>query len=66
MGGQPKMACPIHKKKYLLNSGKFMDDDRCALWNFDTRVDGEGRVSVRLPLQSVRLFPCMDLSHGKF
>ena len=49
VGGQPKVACPIHKKKYLLDTGKCLDDDRYALWTFDARVDGEGRVSVRLP-----------------
>lgn len=49
-GGLPKVACPIHKKRYILTTGKCLDDERYELWTFRTRLDTvTGRVSLLLP-----------------
>ncbi|GBG31700.1 Nitrite reductase NADPH [Hondaea fermentalgiana] len=52
-GGLPKVACPIHKKRYILTTGKCLDDENYELWTFRTRLDpSTGRVSLLLPSEA--------------
>jgi nitrite reductase/ring-hydroxylating ferredoxin subunit len=46
--GEPKVACPQHKKTFSLRTGACLSGDVPALRTFPVRVDGE-RVLVELP-----------------
>jgi nitrite reductase/ring-hydroxylating ferredoxin subunit len=47
-GGEPKVACPQHKKTFSLRTGACLAGDVAALRTFPVRTDGE-RVLVELP-----------------
>jgi NAD(P)H-dependent nitrite reductase small subunit len=47
-GEEPKVACPIHKNTYNLNTGKGISNPGYNLATFDCKEDG-GRVFVRVP-----------------
>lgn len=48
--GMPKVACPIHKKKFGLKDGVQMDDGGdLRIITFPTKVDHDGNVLVELP-----------------
>ncbi len=46
--GEPKVACPLHKKTFSLASGKGLSDPRYSVQTFPVRVDGED-VYLKLP-----------------
>lgn len=39
--GTPKVACPVHKKTFCLDTGKGLSDENYSLQTFDVRVDGD-------------------------
>ncbi|MEP4532555.1 MAG: nitrite reductase small subunit NirD [Cyclobacteriaceae bacterium] len=43
--GEPKVACPFHKKTFSLKSGKNLNGDECALATYPVKVE-EGKVYV--------------------
>jgi len=46
--GTPKVACPLHKKQFSLESGEQLDGDELNILTFPVKVDG-GKVLVELP-----------------
>jgi len=46
--GAPKVACPIHKKSFDLESGRCLTDDDLGIVTFPVKVEG-GAVFVELP-----------------
>jgi nitrite reductase (NADH) large subunit len=47
-GGTPKIACPVHKKTFSLESGVCLNDDAYAIRTFPVKVE-RGEVYVELP-----------------
>ncbi len=48
--GQPKVACPFHKKTFSLANGTCLNDDSCAsIRVYDVKVDG-GKVYINVQL----------------
>lgn len=47
-GGTPKVACPIHKKSFDLETGRCMSDDDLGIVTFPVKVE-DGAVFVELP-----------------
>jgi nitrite reductase (NADH) small subunit len=43
--GEPKIACPFHKKTFSLVTGECMSGDECAIKTYPVRVEG-GNVFV--------------------
>ena len=48
VNGVPKVACPIHKKTYSLETGKGLNDKDFSIQTFPVRVDGDD-VYLELP-----------------
>jgi nitrite reductase (NADH) large subunit len=46
--GEPKVACPLHKKTFSLRDGKSLQDEEYRIRTFPVKVEGE-RVFVKLP-----------------
>jgi nitrite reductase (NADH) large subunit len=46
--GKPKVACPVHKKTYSLETGKGMSDKDLSIQVFPVKVDGDD-VYLQLP-----------------
>ncbi|MCG8590903.1 MAG: nitrite reductase large subunit NirB [Proteobacteria bacterium] len=46
--GEPKVACPLHKKTFSLESGKGLNDPNYSVLTFPVEVRG-GRIFVKLP-----------------
>ena len=38
-GGEPKVACPFHKRTFSLNSGKCLNDDEYCIKTFPVKVE---------------------------
>ena len=51
-GETPKVACPIHKNTYNLETGKGISNPGFNLATFEVKVEG-GRVSLHLPPDEV-------------
>jgi nitrite reductase (NADH) small subunit len=51
--GEPKVACPMHKRTYSLRSGAALGDDTPALLTFPVRVDTDGRVFIAAPSDEI-------------
>jgi nitrite reductase (NADH) large subunit len=47
-GGKPKVACPLHKRTFSLETGECLSGDGTGIRTFPTRVKG-GHVYVELP-----------------
>jgi nitrite reductase (NADH) small subunit len=39
-GGEPKVACPFHKKTFSLETGKCMGDDDYEIMTYPVKVEG--------------------------
>ncbi|MCA9054087.1 MAG: nitrite reductase small subunit NirD, partial [Planctomycetaceae bacterium] len=50
--GEPKVACPLHKKTFSLNSGESLQDEEYRIRTFPVRVEGD---TVYLNLPSAEL-----------
>jgi nitrite reductase (NADH) large subunit len=46
--GEPKVACPLHKKTFSLRDGTSLQDEEYRIRTFPVKVEGE-RVFVKLP-----------------
>lgn len=47
--GEPKVACPFHKKNFSLVDGRCLNDDSCGdLKTYPVKVEG-GRVFIGIP-----------------
>lgn len=46
-GGEPKIACPFHKKTFSLKTGECLNGDECAIVTFPVREEN-GEVYVGL------------------
>ncbi len=44
-GGQPKVACPFHKKTFSLKSGENLNGSECALATYPVKIE-DGKVYV--------------------
>lgn len=51
VGDEPKVACPLHKKPFSLNSGECLSGEDFSVKVFPVRIDNE-KVFVELPPQS--------------
>ena len=49
-GDKPKVACPVHKKTFALETGKGLSDKDFSIQTFPVKVDGD---DVHLLLPSV-------------
>ncbi|MSQ96734.1 MAG: nitrite reductase small subunit NirD [Gemmataceae bacterium] len=47
-GDKPKVACPVHKKTFSLETGKGMNDKEFSIQTFPVKVDGDD-VYLQLP-----------------
>ena len=47
-GGEPKVACPLHKKTFSLNTGESLQGEEYRIRTFPVRVEGED-VLLELP-----------------
>ncbi len=47
-GGVPKVACPMHKKTFALESGECLSDPEFRIATYGVRIDGE-RVFIGMP-----------------
>lgn len=43
--GEPKLACPFHKKTFSLVTGKCLSGDECSIQTYPVRID-DGEVYV--------------------
>ena len=43
--GEPKVACPFHKKSFSLRSGECLNGDECSITTFPVKVE-EGHVYI--------------------
>ncbi len=50
--GIPKVACPLHKKTFSLETGECLTGDELELQTFPVKVE-EGRVYLRLPVTAI-------------
>src|SRR5207302_11132807 len=48
VGGKPKVACPVHKKTFSLQTGKGMSDKDFSIQVFPVNIDGDD-VYLQLP-----------------
>ena len=39
--GEPKVACPFHKKVFSLRTGECLAGDECAIKTYEVRIDGD-------------------------
>jgi nitrite reductase (NADH) small subunit len=39
--GEPKLACPFHKKTFSLVTGECLNGDECSLKTYPVRTDGQ-------------------------
>jgi nitrite reductase (NADH) small subunit len=39
VGGEPKVACPFHKKTFSLKTGECLNSDECSISVFPVRVE---------------------------
>ena len=39
--GEPKVACPFHKKIYSLETGKCLNDSAFEIKTYEVKVEGE-------------------------
>jgi hypothetical protein len=46
--GAPKVACPLHKKTFSLESGKSLQDEEYSIRTFPVKVE-QGSVYLELP-----------------
>jgi nitrite reductase (NADH) large subunit len=46
--GEPKVACPLHKKTFSLDSGQSLEGEEYRIQTFPVRVDGD-EVLIELP-----------------
>lgn len=46
--GEPKVACPLHKKTFSLRDGKSLQDEEYRIRTFPVKVEGD-RVYLKLP-----------------
>jgi nitrite reductase/ring-hydroxylating ferredoxin subunit len=51
--GEPKVACPMHKRTFSLTTGECMSGDAGAIQTFAVRVDEDGRVWLAAPSAEV-------------
>ncbi|RPD51881.1 nitrite reductase small subunit NirD [Paracnuella aquatica] len=55
-GGEPKVACPFHKKTFSLVDGRCMSGDDCgAIETYPVRVEN-GKVFIGVPDRETELF----------
>jgi nitrite reductase (NADH) large subunit len=47
-GDKPKVACPVHKKTFSLETGKGLNDKEFSIQTFPVKIDGDD-VYLRLP-----------------
>jgi nitrite reductase/ring-hydroxylating ferredoxin subunit len=47
-GGEPKVACPLHKKTFSLETGKGLSDPAYSVATFPVRIEGN-QLQVKLP-----------------
>jgi nitrite reductase (NADH) small subunit len=40
-GGEPKVACPFHKKTFSLRTGECLNGDECAIKTYEVKVEGD-------------------------
>lgn len=50
--GEPKVACPLHKKTFSLSDGRSLEGEAYRIRTFPVKVEGEG-VYVKLPATEV-------------
>jgi nitrite reductase (NADH) large subunit len=62
-GGTPKVACPLHKKTFALQSGACLSGDPYSIATFSARVEG-GMVLVELPPPEELERALPDAAHG--
>lgn len=48
--GEPKVACPFHKKTFSLKSGACLSGDECSIRTYPVRAEG-GYVYVGIPVE---------------
>jgi len=48
VGESPKVACPLHKRPFSLETGECLSGDNCTVKVFPVRIEGDG-VYLRLP-----------------
>ncbi len=46
--GEPKVACPMHKRAFSLRTGKCLSGDEISVQVFEVRVR-DGQVEIRMP-----------------
>jgi len=46
--GEPKVACPLHKKTFSLEDGRSLQNEEYHIQTFPVRIEGE-RVLLQLP-----------------
>jgi nitrite reductase (NADH) small subunit len=39
--GEPKVACPFHKRTFSLRTGECLNDDGCSIKTYPVKVEGE-------------------------
>ena len=39
--GEPKVACPFHKKVFSLRTGECLAGDECSIKTYEVRIEGE-------------------------
>lgn len=47
--GAPKVACPLHKKQFSLETGEGVGDEELNILTFPVKIVDNGRVMVELP-----------------
>lgn len=45
--GEPKVACPFHKKTFSLVTGECLSDDECAITTYEVKVE-DGKVYIAI------------------
>ncbi|MFV0442768.1 MAG: nitrite reductase small subunit NirD, partial [Planctomycetaceae bacterium] len=50
--GEPKVACPLHKKTFSLNSGESLQGEEYKIQTFPVKIEGES-VQLHLPTMDV-------------
>jgi NAD(P)H-dependent nitrite reductase small subunit len=51
--GEPKVACPMHKRSFSLRSGTCLSQDAESIRTFPVRVDEDGLVWIEAPPEEV-------------
>ena len=52
--GTPKVACPLHKKTFSLESGKCLSGDDYSIQIFETKVE-DGFLYIKVPVDSNKI-----------